>query len=156
MILYAHTLAHTPNYCCGWLVALLNTSARSPNHHHHHYHTHEIGTPFPLAPCGVHIMQGQIFLDCFNPILENAIKPRLMEGKREPCELKVSDFDDAMYTLEVRHSSTCKCGVIREYRSLSGIPVCTPGFLYRIGFLFGAPARHMGFSKVGGGPNFRL
>ena len=45
--------------------------------------------------------QGQIFLDCFNPILENAIKPRLMEGKREPCELKVSDFDDAMYTLEV-------------------------------------------------------
>lgn len=46
--------------------------------------------------------QGQIFLDCGNPILENAIKPRLMEGKREPCELKVSDFDDAMYTVEVR------------------------------------------------------
>lgn len=50
-------------------------------------------------------MQGQIFLDCFNPILENAIKPRLLEGKREPCELKVSDFDDAMYTLEVWYSS---------------------------------------------------
>lgn len=47
------------------------------------------------------VEQGQIFLDCFNPILENAIKPRLLEGKREPCELKVSDFDDAMYTLEV-------------------------------------------------------
>lgn len=26
-----------------------------------------------------------------------------MEGKREPCELKVSDFDDAMYTLEVQY-----------------------------------------------------
>eukprot|EP00903_Cladosiphon_okamuranus_P010671 g10088.t1 len=50
-------------------------------------------------------LQGQIFLDCFNPILENAIKPRLMEGKREPCELKVSDFDDAMYTLEVPPNS---------------------------------------------------
>lgn len=49
-----------------------------------------------------YITQGQIFLDCGNPILENAIKPRLMEGKREPCELKVSDFDDAMYTVEVR------------------------------------------------------
>lgn len=46
--------------------------------------------------------QGQIFLDSFNPILENAIKPRLLDGRREPCELKVSDFDDAMYTLEVR------------------------------------------------------
>ncbi|CAN0100923.1 unnamed protein product [Pylaiella littoralis] len=51
------------------------------------------------------IIQGQIFLDCFNPILENAIKPRLLEGKREPCELKVSDFDDAMYTLEVPPTS---------------------------------------------------
>eukprot|EP00752_Nemacystus_decipiens_P002779 g2596.t1 len=50
-------------------------------------------------------VQGQIFLDCFNPILENAIKPRLMDGKREPCELKVSDFDDAMYTLEVPPNS---------------------------------------------------
>lgn len=47
------------------------------------------------------VRQGQIFLDSFNPILENAIKPRLSDGKREPCELKVSDFDDAMYTLEV-------------------------------------------------------
>lgn len=46
--------------------------------------------------------QGQIFLDSFNPILENAIKPRVLEGKRQPCELKVSDFDDVMYTLEVR------------------------------------------------------
>lgn len=52
--------------------------------------------------CTYNAVQGQIFLDSFNPILENAIKPRLMEGKREPCELKVSDFDDAMYTLEVR------------------------------------------------------
>ncbi|CAM9980778.1 unnamed protein product [Discosporangium mesarthrocarpum] len=46
-------------------------------------------------------VQGQIFLDCFNPILENAIGPRVKEGKREPCELKVSDFDDVMYLLEV-------------------------------------------------------
>lgn len=47
------------------------------------------------------MVQGQIFLDCYNPILENAIRPRLTEGKREPCELKVADFDDAMYTLKV-------------------------------------------------------
>ncbi|CAM9155071.1 unnamed protein product [Ectocarpus sp. 6 AP-2014] len=51
------------------------------------------------------VIQGQIFLDSFNPILENAIKPRLMEGKREPCELKVSDFDDVMYTVEVPPNS---------------------------------------------------
>lgn len=53
------------------------------------------------------LFQGQIFLDSFNPILENAIGPRLMEGKREPCELKVSDFDDSMYTLEVKENDNC-------------------------------------------------
>lgn len=57
---------------------------------------------FPAATARSTAKKGQIFLDPFNPILDRAIRPRLLEGKREPCELNVSDFDDAMYTVEVR------------------------------------------------------
>lgn len=57
---------------------------------------------FPAATARATAKKGQIFLDPFNPILDRAIRPRLLEGKREPCELNVSDFDDAMYTVEVR------------------------------------------------------
>lgn len=57
---------------------------------------------FPTATACSTAKKGQIFLDPFNPILDRAIRPRLLEGKREPCELNVSDFDDAMYTVEVR------------------------------------------------------
>ena len=64
--------------------------------------------------------QGQIFLDCYNPILENAIRPRLTEGKREPCELKVADFDDAMYTLKVLFTCSARCNHSRFHIQLEG------------------------------------
>jgi Arp2/3 complex, 34 kD subunit p34-Arc len=46
-------------------------------------------------------LQGQIFLDAFNPILQECIGSRLKEGVRKPCELRVSDFDDVTYRIVV-------------------------------------------------------
>eukprot|EP00953_Heterococcus_sp_UTEX-ZZ885_P021542 12011-Heterococcus_DN1.PRE.3 len=45
--------------------------------------------------------EGQIFLDAFNPILQECIGSRLKEGVRKPCELRVSDFEDVTYRIVV-------------------------------------------------------
>jgi hypothetical protein len=37
--------------------------------------------------------KGLIFLSAGNAILKEQLHPRIMEGKREPCEMAFSDFD---------------------------------------------------------------
>jgi hypothetical protein len=36
-----------------------------------------------------------------NRMIEDALRARLCDGLREPCEIKICDLDDVMYKLEV-------------------------------------------------------
>ncbi len=46
-------------------------------------------------------MQGLVFLDSQNAILKENLLTRILEGKREYCDLKFSDFDDVRFRLAV-------------------------------------------------------
>lgn len=44
-------------------------------------------------------VKGLLFLDSKNAILREQLHPRLLEGKREPCEIKFDDFDDVSFKI---------------------------------------------------------
>ncbi len=47
------------------------------------------------------LLQGLVFLDSQNAILKENLRTRIVEGLREPCDLKFSDFDDIHFRLLV-------------------------------------------------------
>jgi len=45
------------------------------------------------------VSKGLIFLDSKNAILHEQLNSRIIDGKREPCEITFSDFDDVSYKI---------------------------------------------------------
>ena len=43
-----------------------------------------------------------MFVEVGNRIIEDALRPRLLDDLREPCDLKGCDMDDTMYRIEVK------------------------------------------------------
>ena len=43
--------------------------------------------------------QGLIFLDARSAILHEQLKPRILDGKREACDITFSDFDDVKFRI---------------------------------------------------------
>lgn len=43
--------------------------------------------------------KGLIFLEAKSPILHEQLRPRILEGKREPCEINFSDFDGVSFRI---------------------------------------------------------
>jgi len=54
-----------------------------------------------------------VFLDSQNAILKENLRGRVLEGKREPCDLKFSDFDDVRFRLtsDKNASNICRVNV---------------------------------------------
>ena len=74
------------------------------------YHsTHHANTP-STPP----LLQGLVFLDSQNAILKENLRTRIVDGLREACDLKFSDFDDVQFRLSVQRDSPqiCKINVM--------------------------------------------
>jgi actin related protein 2/3 complex subunit 2 len=49
--------------------------------------------------------KGLIFLEAKSAILHEQLRPRILEGKREPCEINFSDFDGVSFRISCQHES---------------------------------------------------
>jgi len=56
-------------------------------------------------------LQGLVFLESQNAILKENLRGRVLEGKREPCDLKFSDFDDVRFRLSCDKNAPNLCRV---------------------------------------------
>ncbi len=69
---------------------------------------------FPLSPFHLphNQRQGMLFLDVGNQIILEALKQRMVNGHRDPCEIMCSDFD-GKWSLRYHE--------LKKYRRLDGI-----------------------------------